>query len=157
MCSKLHTHINCRKRNVMTTNWEFIFYSMKNGKVFVGKCFKTIYDFFCTFWGISAHCAPFWGQKTWKSAIWGCRSSWNAKTLLPSKFQLNRMKIEVLLHFGGLRPTVPHFWVKKRELGLPIFIKCKNAPTHQVSAKSDENWGFITFWGISARCAPFWG
>ena len=51
-------------------------------------------------------------------------------------------KTKVLLHLVGFRPTVLCFGVKNVKignLGLLILKKCKNAPTHQVVAQSDEN------------------
>ena len=40
-------------------------------------------------------------------------ASLNAKTLLPTKFQPNRMKIKVLLHFGVITARCAPFWGQK--------------------------------------------
>ena len=50
-----------------------------------------------------------------KSGISDSQSPCGAKTLLPTKFEPNHMKINFWFHLGGFRPTVLPLRVKKRD------------------------------------------
>ena len=91
-----------------------------------------------TFRGDVGPLCPFCGQKNVKV---GNLHKMQKRSYPPSFTPIGR-KVRfyyILGDFGPLCPILGSKNVKVGNLGLPIFIKCKNAPTHQVSAQSDEN------------------